>query len=97
MADWPTTAALALTPTTGMADVLLGLGLPGVVVLALGITVRALYNRIDEDRAYHRERADRVTEELRALNAAIRDDYIRGLAAATEAISDFLKADQRRR
>ena len=97
MAVWPTTVALALAPTSGMADVLLGLGLPGVVVLALGITVRALYNRIDEDRAYHRERADRVTEELRALNTAIRDDYIRGLAAATEAISDFLKADQRRR
>ena len=73
---------------SGMADVLLGLGLPGVVVLALGITVRVLYRRVDEDRAYHRDRADKLQEELRALNTTIRDEYVRGLAAATEAISD---------
>lgn len=79
---------------TSMADVLLGLGLPGVVVLALGLTVRVLYNRVDEDRAYHRDRADKLQEELRALNATIRDEYVRGLAAATEAISDFVKANQ---
>lgn len=79
---------------TSMADVLLGLGLPGVVVLALGLTVRVLYNRVDEDRAYHRNRADALQEELRALNATIRDEYVKGLAAAAEAISDFVTANQ---
>lgn len=86
-----------VVPATSMADVLLGLGLPGVVVLALGLTVRVLYNRVDEDRAYHRDRADKLQEELRALNATIRDEYVRGLAAATEAISDFVKANQQPR
>lgn len=89
-------AQAAITPPTGLSDVLLGLGLPGVVVLALGRTVHVLYKRVDEDRAYHRDRADKLAEEVRALNATIRDDYIRGLAAATEAISDFLKANQSR-
>ena len=83
-------------PVTGLADVLLGLGLPGVVVLALGLTVRVLYNRVDEDRTYHRDRADKLQEELRALNATIRDEYVKGLAAATEALSDFVQANQPR-
>ena len=85
-----------ITPVTSMADVLLGLGLPGVVVLALGITVRVLYNRVDEDRVYHRDRADKLQEELRALNTTIRDEYVRGLAAATEALSDFVQANRGR-
>ena len=98
MTSWTVLVAQgATTPTTSITDVLLGLGLPGVVVLALGRTVHVLYKRVDEDRAYHRDRADKLAEEVRALNATIRDDYIRGLAAATEAISDFLKANQQPR
>lgn len=79
---------------TSMSDVLLGLGLPGVVMLALGLAVRALYNRIDEDRAYHRNRADKLEDELRALNITIRDEYVRGLAAAADAMGDFVRANQ---
>ena len=89
--------AQAVGTATTMVDVLLGLGLPGVVVLALGLTVRVLYNRVDEDRTYHRNRADQLQEELRALNATIRDEYVKGLAAATEAISDFVMVNQQHR
>lgn len=81
-----------ISPATTMADVLLGLGLPGVVVLALGLVVRTLYNRATEDAAYHRQRADRLEEEVRALNATVRTEYITTIGKATEAISDALGA-----
>jgi hypothetical protein len=81
---------MAAGTPAGMADVLLGLGLPGVVVLALGLVVRVLYNRAQEDAAYHRSRADRLEEEVRALNAAVRTEYVTTIAKATDAISDAL-------
>ena len=79
-------------PVTTMSDALLGLGLPGVVVLALGLVVRVLYNRAAEDAAYHRQRADRLEEEVRALNATVRTEYVTTISKATEAISDALHA-----
>jgi hypothetical protein len=76
--------------TTGVADVLLGLGLPGVVVLALGAVVRVLYNRATEDAAYHRQRADRLEEQVRSLESAFRVEYAGTLAKATAAVADAM-------
>lgn len=86
------TTTLAAAPFTTMADVLLGLGLPGVVILALGYVARVLYTRATEDATYHRLRADRLDEELRALNATVRTEYITTISKATEAIADALGA-----
>jgi hypothetical protein len=86
------TIAQDAASVTNMADVLLGLGLPGVVILALGYVARVLYTRAAEDAAYHRTRADRLDEELRALNATVRTEYITTISKATEAISDALGA-----
>lgn len=85
-------AQAVTTAPSGMTDVLLGYGLPGVVVLALGLVVRVLYNRVAEDAAYHRQRADRLEEELSALNNTVRGEYVGTIAKATDAIADALTA-----
>lgn len=78
--------------STDVGGVFLQYGaLGGIVILAL-FAVRVLYNRADEDRAYHRGRADRLEDELRALNSAMREQYIKVIGPATEAIADALKA-----
>ena len=79
-------------PVAGMTDVLLGLGLPGVVVLALGLVVRVLYNRVSEDAAYHRERADRLEAKVQELTDAYRTEYAGALKAAVEAVADAMTA-----
>lgn len=79
-------------PVAGMTDVLLGLGLPGVVVLALGLVVRVLYNRVSEDAAYHRERADRLEAKVQELTDAYRTEYAGTIAKATDAIADAMTA-----
>jgi len=66
-------------------------GLGGIALVAL-FAVRVLYNRADEDRAYHRQRADRLEDELRALNSAMREQYIKVIGPATEAIAEAIKA-----
>lgn len=80
----------------GVSDVLLQYGVLGVCAIVLGVAVRVLYNRVDEDRAYHRARADRLEEELRALNVLVRGEYVATIAKATEAISDFVQANRGR-
>jgi hypothetical protein len=57
--------------------------------------VRVLFNRITEQSARDRDRADRLEAELRALNEAVRTEYLGTLAKATDAIADALA--QRRR
>lgn len=79
-------------PVASMTDVLLGYGLPGVVCIALGIVVRVLYNRAVDDATYHRTRADRLEEQLQALNTTVRTEYIGTIAKATDAITDALAA-----
>jgi hypothetical protein len=65
--------------------------LGGIALLAL-FAVRVLYIRADEDRTYHRTRADRLEDELRALNSAMREQYIKVIGPATEAIAEAIKA-----
>ena len=67
-------------------------GAIGGFVIILGLAVRVLYNRAAEDLNYHRTRADRLEEELRALNATVRNEYVSTIGKATEAISDALAA-----
>lgn len=77
---------------TGMTDVLLGLGLPGVVVIALGLVVRELYRRVAEDAEYHRQRGDRLEAKVQELTDAYRTEYAGTIAKATEAIADAMTA-----
>jgi hypothetical protein len=72
----------------GAWDGLAQYGAIGIFVLVLGLAVRVLYNRAVEDLTYHRTRADRLEEELRALNTTIRNEYLATISKATEAISD---------
>jgi hypothetical protein len=81
-----TFVAQGVEPVSG---VLLQYGVLGVAALVLGFVVRVLYSRVDEDRAYHRNRADRLEEELRSLNALVRGEYVATIAKANEAIADF--------
>ncbi len=67
-------------------------GALGLIALLALFAVRVLYQRADEDRTYHRVRADRLEDELRALNSAMREQYIKVIGPATEAIADALKA-----
>jgi hypothetical protein len=81
-----------LAQATDVGGVFLQYGaLGGIALLAL-LAVRVLYNRANEDLSYHRQRADRLEDELRALNATMREQYIKVIGPATEAISDALRA-----
>jgi hypothetical protein len=83
---------LAQTAGLGPSEVFLQYGAIGAFVVVLGLAVRILYNRAAEDLTYHRNRADRLEEELRALNATVRNEYLATISKATEAISDALAA-----
>lgn len=76
----------------GPWEVFVQYGAIGVFVVVLGLAVKVLYNRAAEDLTYHRTRADRLEEELRALNATVRNEYVGTISKATDAISDALKA-----
>ena len=81
-----------MTLSTDLGGTFLQYGALGAIALLALFAVRVLYNRADEDRAYHRQRADRLEDELRALNAAMREQYIKVIGPATEAFADALKA-----
>lgn len=76
----------------GTSEVFVQYGAIGAFVIVLGLAVRVLYNRAAEDLTYHRTRADRLEEELRALNATVRNEYLGTISKATEAISDALSS-----
>lgn len=79
-------------PAATMSDVLLGLGLPGVVILALLAVVKVLYGRATEEAAYHRQRADRLEEEVRVLNKTMHIEVAPLVVRATEALGDAVVA-----
>jgi hypothetical protein len=70
-------------------------GAVGAIAIMALFAVRVLFNRITEQSARDRDRADRLEAELRALNEAVRTEYLGTLAKATDAIADALA--QRRR
>lgn len=89
------TVSLAQATVDPIGSVFLQYGAIGAFVIVLGLAVRTLYNRAAEDLTYHRTRADRLEEELRALNATVRGEYLTTISKATEAIADALAATGR--
>lgn len=80
-----------LAQAEGAAGVFLQYGAIGAIALLALFAVRVLYNRAAEDLNYHRSRADRLEDELRSLNATMREQLIQVIGPATEAIGDALK------
>lgn len=66
-----------------------------IALLALG-AVRVLFQREVRALDLERQRADRLEQELRTLNATIQDKYVATLAEATHAISEALEATRGR-
>lgn len=83
---------ITLAQADGVTSVFLQYGALGCIALLALLAVRVLYNRAAEDLQYHRSRADRLEDELRALNASMREQLIQVIGPATEAIGDALKA-----
>lgn len=81
-----------LAQGTDVGGVFLQYGALGAIALLALLAVRVLYNRGAEDLNYHRTRADRLEDELRSLNATMREQLIQVIGPATEAIGDALKA-----
>lgn len=76
-------------PTTG---VLLQYGAVGVIAILGVIVSRVLFSRLSQALDREVARADRLEEELRKLNEAIRTQYVTTLATATYAINESGKA-----
>lgn len=82
---------ILLGQAVDVGGVLLQYGALGCIALLALFAVRVLYNRAAEDLTYHRQRADRLEDELRALNATMREQLIQVIGPATEAIGDALR------
>lgn len=70
-------------------------GAVGAIAIMALLAVRVLFNRITEQAARDRDRADRLEQELRNLNETVRTEYLGTLAKATEAIADALASRRR--
>jgi dihydrodipicolinate synthase/N-acetylneuraminate lyase len=70
-------------------------GAVGAIAIMALYAVRILFNRITEQAARDRDRADRLEDELRKLNDVVRTEYLGTLAKATEAIADALASRRR--
>ena len=78
-----------------VSAVLLQYGAIGAIAVMALLTVRVLFNKLSDTADRANARADRLEEELRKLNEAIRTEYLGTLAKATEAIADALAARRR--
>jgi hypothetical protein len=76
-------------PVTG---VLLQYGAVGVVALMALIAVKVLFSRLSASLDRETQRADRLEEELRRLNEAVRTDYIGALGRSSQAVSEANRA-----
>lgn len=70
-------------------------GAVGAIAIMALYAVRVLFNRVTEQAARDRDRADRLEDELRKLNELVRTEYLGTLAKATDAIADALAARRR--
>src|SRR5688500_4800273 len=73
-------------------------GALGVIAFLVLMAVRVLFQREVRALDHERERADRLEEELRKLNATIQERYVGTLADATRVMADVLDTmkDKRR-
>lgn len=78
----------AAAPATSSVFVQYG-ALGCIALLALG-AVRVLFQRETKAHDLERQRADRLEEEIRRLNATVQDKYLTTLAEATKTMSELL-------
>jgi len=67
----------------------------GIFAVAAGVVIRVLFKRLEETLAVEREGRKRAEDELRTLNALIRDKYVPALEQATGVIAQTLRASRR--
>jgi len=79
---------------TGMpgTEVLLQYGAIGVFSIFAAVAVRVMFKSLQAAWDREKTRADRLENELRSLNEAIRTEYIGKLTQASQAISDANRA-----
>jgi len=80
---------------TDPSSVLYTYGPLGVFAVIAGIVIRVLFKRLEETLALERERTKRAEDELRTLNASIRDQYVPALERATGVIAQTLRSSRR--
>lgn len=83
---------------TDVSSTFVQYGALGVIAFLALIAVRVLFQREVRALDHERDRADRLEEELRKLNAAIQERYVGTLADATRVMGDVLDSvrEQRR-
>jgi hypothetical protein len=85
------------TGAAGVTSVFVQYSALGVIaLLALG-AVRVLFQREVKAHDLERQRADRLEEELRKLNATVQDKYVTTLTEATHTMSELLDHMRERR
>jgi hypothetical protein len=80
---------------TDPSSVLYTYGPLGVFAVIAGAVIRVLFKRLEETLALEREGRKRAEDELRTLNASIRDQYVPALERATGVIAQTLRASRR--
>jgi hypothetical protein len=85
---------LAQSATDPIGGALLQYGVLGAVTLVLFVAIRTMYKRLTADADEHRQRANRLEDELRALNQSVRTDCVKALTDAARVMSDTLVALQ---
>lgn len=83
---------MPLSAADPVSNVLLQYGAVGVIALISLYAVRVLFNKLSALVDHERERADRLEDELRKLNEAVRTEYVTTLAVAARAIQDANRA-----
>lgn len=89
---------LAQATATDVSATFIQYGALGVIAFLALVAVRVLFQREVRALDHERERADRLEEELRKLNATIQERYVGTLADATRVMGDVLETmkDKRR-
>lgn len=81
--------AQAASDATGS---LLQYGAVGIVAVLALLAVRVLFTRLTAQLDRETARADRLEQELRALNAKVQEDFVPVLVDATRALASALPA-----
>lgn len=94
----PLDLILAQAASIDVGSTFVQYGALGVIAFLALIAVRVLFQREVRALDHERERADRLEEELRKLNATIQERYVGTLAEATRVMGDVLDTmkDKRR-
>ena len=80
---------------TDPSSVLYTYGPLGVFAVIAGVVIRVLFKQFEVTLALERERTKRAEDELRVLNASIRDQYVPALERATGVIAQTLRTSRR--